>query len=194
MNGTVKIAVVGCGRMGRAFIDAMQADGRYVIAAVSDTSEAARNFARARLPHAAVYPNGDTLFADAGKLGLDAVGLFTLADARPDLIRQALACDLHVLAEKPIATDAQTGWRLVETIEATRASCPVNLFIATHVITTNPRVQSPADRSASTGFRVCHITPGLMPARDRSRSAKQFHDCGRHSPTSHAGTHGRSKN
>ena len=66
MNGTVKIAVVGCGRMGRAFIDAMQADGRYVIAAVSDTSEAARNFARARLPHAAVYPNADTLFADAG--------------------------------------------------------------------------------------------------------------------------------
>ena len=65
MNGTVKIAVVGCGRMGRAFIDAMQADGRYVIAAVSDTSEAARNFARARLPHAAVYPNADTLFADA---------------------------------------------------------------------------------------------------------------------------------
>ena len=77
MNGTVKIAVVGCGRMGRAFIDAMQADGRYVIAAVSDTSEAARNFARARLPHAAVYPNADTLFADAGKLqhGLHVEGL-----------------------------------------------------------------------------------------------------------------------
>lgn len=181
MNGTVKIAVVGCGRMGRAFIDAMQADGRYVIVAVSDTSEAARNFARARLPHAAVYPNADTLFADAGKLGLDAVGLFTLADARPDLIRQALACDLHVLAEKPIATDARTGWRLVETIEVTRRIVAVNLF------NRNAWYHEQILAFIASGqigklaiIRVCHMTPGLMPGEGHGPEGPPFHDCGMH--------------
>lgn len=65
------------------------------------------------------------IFADPS---IDVVGLFTLADARPQQIRQALARCKHVLAEKPIGADVRTEWQLVREIEASERFVAVNLF------------------------------------------------------------------
>lgn len=95
------------------------------IAAVYDISSATRQLARQNVPRAAVYEAPDPIFADPS---IDVVGLFTLADARPQQIRQALARGKHVLAEKPLATDLATEWQLVREIEASDRFVAVNLF------------------------------------------------------------------
>ena len=82
MNRKVKIGVVGYGRMGRGFVNAMQADCRYEICALCDANEATRSLAGISLPGTAVYENTDTMFADAKRLGLDAVGLFRQANGK----------------------------------------------------------------------------------------------------------------
>lgn len=181
MNRKVKIGVVGYGRMGRGFVAAMQADGRYEICALCDANEATRALAACSLPGTAVYDNTDAMFADAKKLGLDAVGLFTLADARPTLIRAALKRKLHILAEKPIAADAQTEWELVEEIEASGRIVAVNLF------NRNAWYHKEILQFIASGqigklaiVRICHMTPGHMPGEGHDPEGPPFHDCGMH--------------
>ena len=181
MNRKVKIGVVGYGRMGRGFVSAMQADGRYEIAALCDANEATRALAACSLPGTSVYESTDAMFADAKRMGLDAVGLFTLADARPELIRQALRKKLHVLAEKPIAADAQTEWQLVEEIEASGRIVAVNLF------NRNAWYHKEILEFIASGqigklavVRICHMTPGHMPGEGHDPEGPPFHDCGMH--------------
>lgn len=181
MSRKVKIGVVGYGRMGRGFVAAMQADGRYEIAALCDANEATRALAACSLPGTAVYADTDAMFADARKLGLDAVGLFTLADARPDLIRAALKRKLHVLAEKPIAADVKTEWALVDEIERSGRIVAVNLF------NRNAWYHQEILDFIGTGqigklaiVRICHMTPGHMPGEGHDPEGPPFHDCGMH--------------
>jgi len=101
--------------MGRGFVAAMQENQLWEISAVYDINPAVRQLARRRVPGAAIYEAPDRIFEDPG---IDVVGLFTLADARPQQIRQALATGKHVLAEKPLGADVGTEWQLVREIEA----------------------------------------------------------------------------
>ena len=86
-----------------------------------------------------------------------------------------------MLAEKPIATDARTGWRLVETIEVTRRIVAVNLF------NRNAWYHEQILAFIASGqigklaiIRVCHMTPGLMPGEGHGPEGLPFHDCGMH--------------
>src|SRR5208283_1818098 len=99
MPQRLRAGILGYGRMGRGFAAAMQESELWDVAAVYDICGPARELARQHLPDAAIYDSPDAIFADST---IDAVGLFTLADARPQQIRQALANHKHVLAEKPI--------------------------------------------------------------------------------------------
>lgn len=78
------------GRMGRGFVAAMLHSDLWEVAAIYDICGQARHLAAQQVPGA--------IFADPTN---DAVGLFTLADARQQQIRHALASRKHVLAEKP---------------------------------------------------------------------------------------------
>src|ERR1043166_326538 len=100
MPGKLRAGILGYGQMGRSFVAAMQDSGLWDIAAVYDICGPARELARKNLPDARIYDRPDPIFADSS---IDAVGLFTLADARPHQIRHALATHNHVLAEKPLA-------------------------------------------------------------------------------------------
>src|ERR1700741_3300435 len=125
MPKKLRAGILGYGRMGRGFVAAMQESELWDVAAVYDISGPARQLARQHVPNAAIYDAPDAIFADAS---IAAVGLFTLADARPQQIRQALATGKHVLAEKPIAADVDTEWQLVREIEASDRFVAVNLF------------------------------------------------------------------
>src|SRR3954449_11108420 len=111
--------------MGRGFVAAMQQSEHWEVAAVYDICSAARQLARQNVPSATIYESSDPIFYDPS---IDAVGLFTLADARPEQIRQALANGKHVLAEKPMGADIATEWQLVREIEASDRFVAVNLF------------------------------------------------------------------
>ena len=178
MAKRLRAGILGYGRMGRGFVAAMQESGLWEIGAVYDTCPPVRELARQQVPGAAIYDRQDPIFADSS---IDVVGLFTLADARPQQIRQALASRKHVLAEKPIGADVATEWDLVHAIEASDRFVAVNLF------NRNAWYHKDIRRFIAEGeigelavIRVCHMTPGHMPLEGHDPEGPPFHDCGMH--------------
>jgi predicted dehydrogenase len=178
MARRLRAGILGYGRMGRAFVAALEQSELWEVSAVYDISSAARQLARQNVPNAAVYEAPDPIFADPS---IDAVGLFTLADARPQQICQALACGKHVLAEKPLAADVATEWQLVREIEAS------NRFVAVNLFNRNAWYHKDIQRFIAEGqigdlavIRICHMTPGHMPMEGHDPEGPPFHDCGMH--------------
>jgi myo-inositol 2-dehydrogenase/D-chiro-inositol 1-dehydrogenase len=178
MQRKLRIGVIGFGRMGRGFVSVMQQDDRYEIVAICDTHPATRELAARTVPTARIVSDPEQIFKDKT---LEAVGLFTLADARPALIRRALKEKLHVLAEKPIAADTKTEWELVKEIEASDRRVAVNLF------NRNAWYHKEMQAFIAEGeigklaiIRVCHMTPGHMPGEGHEPEGPPFHDCGMH--------------
>jgi len=178
MNRKIRMGVIGFGRMGRGFVSVMQLDDRYDVVCICDMDANCRELAARTVPTARIVSSPDQLFADKS---LDAVGLFTLADARPALIRRALKEKLHVLAEKPIAADSATEWELVKEIEASDRHVAVNMF------NRNAWYHKEIQAFIAEGeignlaiIRVCHMTPGHMPGEGHEPEGPPFHDCGMH--------------
>lgn len=179
MSRKLRIGVIGFGRMGRGFVSAMQADDeRYEIVSICDVNAAARELAGRTVPNVNVFATPREVF-DGPKI--DAVGIFTLADARPALLIEALERGLHVMAEKPIAADTDTEWKLVDTIEKSGLLVAVNLF------NRNAWYHRDIQAFIAEGeigdlaiVRVCHMTPGHMPGEGHEPEGPAFHDCGMH--------------
>jgi myo-inositol 2-dehydrogenase/D-chiro-inositol 1-dehydrogenase len=164
--------------MGRGFVAAMQQSDFWEVAAICDTSESSRELAAKSAPGAQILSQSDAIFSDKT---IDVVGLFTLADARPAQIRQALQANKHVIAEKPLAADVATEWQLVKEIEASDRLVAVNLF--------NRNAWYHKDMLAFIAegeigdlaiLRICHMTPGHMPTEGHEPEGPPFHDCGMH--------------
>jgi len=178
MPTRLRAGILGYGRMGRGFVAAMQESDLWDVAAVYDIKTQARQLARRHVPNAKIYDHPDAIFADPS---IQAVGLFTLADARPQQIRQALASRKHVLAEKPIAADIATEWQLVREIEAS------DLFVAVNLFNRNAWYHKDIQQFIAKGeigdlavIRICHMTPGHMPLEGHDPEGPPFHDCGMH--------------
>jgi predicted dehydrogenase len=174
----IRVGVIGFGRMGRGFVSVMQQDERWEIVSIADAHPDARDLARRTVPHAKVFDDADRVLSDRS---LHVAGLFTLADARPAMIRKALASQLHVIAEKPIASDAATEWALVDEIEKSGQLVAVNLF------NRNAWYHKEIQAFIAEGeigelaiVRVCHMTPGHMPGEGHEPEGPPFHDCGMH--------------
>jgi len=164
--------------MGRGFAAAMLESELWEVAAVYDINAQARELAQKQVPNAAIYDAPNAIFCDKS---IDAVGLFTLADARPEQIRQALANRKHVLAEKPIGADVNTEWKMVKEIEASDRLVAVNLF------NRNAWYHKDIQQFMEDGeigdlavIRICHMTPGHMPLEGHDPEGPPFHDCGMH--------------
>ncbi|HUO13965.1 MAG TPA: Gfo/Idh/MocA family oxidoreductase [Verrucomicrobiae bacterium] len=178
MPSKLRAGILGYGRMGRAFVAAMQENELWEVAAIYDIKAPTRQLARQSVPGAKIYDRPDPIFSDPT---LDVVGLFTLADARPAQIRQALATRKHVLAEKPLAPDVDTEWELVREIEASDCFVAVNLF------NRNAWYHKEIQQFVADGeigelavIRICHMTPGHMPLEGHDPEGPPFHDCGMH--------------
>ena len=178
MPKKLRAGILGYGRMGREFVAAMQGNELWDVAAVYDICGRTRQLARQQIPGAAIHDTPDAIFGDAS---IDAVGLFTLADARPQQIRQALAHRKHVLAEKPIGPDVATEWQLVREIETSDRLVAVNLF------NRNAWYHKDIQKFIAAGeigdlavIRICHMTPGHMPLEGHDPEGPPFHDCGMH--------------
>lgn len=178
MERRFRIGIIGFGRMGRGFVSEMLRSDVWEVAYICDGWAPSRDTARRTVPGAVVVSNPDAVFKDKK---LDAVGLFTLADERPALIQRALKQKLHIIAEKPLAPDPVTEWKLVKLIEASKRLVAVNIF--------NRNAWYHQDiinfiRSGEIGdlaiIRVCHMTPGHMPTEGHEPEGPPFHDCGMH--------------
>lgn len=178
MARKLRAGILGYGRMGRGFVAALQESELWEVVAIYDVCGATRELARRNVPGAAIYNAPEPIFADPS---IDAVGLFTLADARPQQIREALRTHKHVLAEKPLGADVETEWQLVHEIEASDRFLAVNLF------NRNAWYHKEILRFIEDGeigdlaiIRICHMTPGHMPLEGHDPEGPPFHDCGMH--------------
>src|SRR3984957_2838561 len=178
MKRRIRIGVIGFGRMGRGFVSVLQQDNRWEIASICDSHAAARSLAHRTVVSARIESDADRVLDDKS---LDAVGLFTLADARPGMIRLALKNKLHILAEKPLAPDAKTEWKLVKEIEASDQLVALNLFNRNAWY--HKEIQEFIARGGIGKWaitRVCHMTPGHCPGEGHEPEGPPFHDCGMH--------------
>ncbi|MCL2641269.1 MAG: Gfo/Idh/MocA family oxidoreductase [Phycisphaerales bacterium] len=173
-----RIGVVGFGRMGRGFVAAMLENPVWEVAAICDVDPLSRSEAKQIVPTAKIADEPEAIFTDES---LEVVGLFTLADSRPAMIRRALAENKHIIAEKPIAADIKTEWELVKEIEASDRLVAVNLF------NRNAWYHKEIQQYIADGvigelgiIRVCHMTPGHLPTEGHEPEGPPFHDCGMH--------------
>lgn len=178
MHRQIRVGVVGFGRMGRGFVSAMQASNDWDIAAICDANKPARETASRTVPTAHILSKPEAILTDPT---IDAVGLFTLADARPAQISLALKHGKHILAEKPLAADAATERRLLRQIEASDRLVAVNIFNRNAWYHKELLAFIAEGEIGRLGIiRVCHMTPGHMPGEGHEPEGPPFHDCGMH--------------
>ena len=77
----IKVGIIGFGRMGRFYWEAMRKSGRWEIAYICDTDPTTRELAKKISPESRVVENDQKIFEDES---VQVVGLFTLADSRLD--------------------------------------------------------------------------------------------------------------
>jgi myo-inositol 2-dehydrogenase / D-chiro-inositol 1-dehydrogenase len=115
----IRYGIVGCGSMGREHIENIRALGGGVVAAIADPTAASREQA------AALLDGNVKLFEHHGELlksGLcDAVIVASPNFTHIDVMRDALATDLHLLCEKPLVTTMADGVDLLERAKGRKA-------------------------------------------------------------------------
>jgi myo-inositol 2-dehydrogenase/D-chiro-inositol 1-dehydrogenase len=103
MSDTVRIGVVGLGRLGRRHAEnlAFRVEGAHLAAAASPIAEE-RDWAEKALNGVATYPGLPELLDHPG---LDAVWLVTPTSLHADQVIQSVRAGKHVFCEKPLALD-----------------------------------------------------------------------------------------
>jgi predicted dehydrogenase len=115
----IRYGIIGCGSMGREHIENIRALGSGPVTAVADPTLSSREAAASLL-------GGDVrLFADHRELLAsrlcDAVVIASPNFTHVQVMRDALATDLHILVEKPLVTRIDDGLDLVRLEEQRRA-------------------------------------------------------------------------
>ncbi len=174
----IRIGIIGFGRMGEKYLNALMANGKWDVAYICDVSPGAREYAHGICPEAIVTDDSDQVMNDPS---VDVVGLFTLADSRYHLIRKAFEKGKHIMAEKPIADTPEHEEELVSLSESGSLITTVNLYLRNSWY--HNRIRD-FIRSGEIGdlaiIRICHMTPGLAPGEGHEYEGPAFHDCGMH--------------
>lgn len=174
----IKVGLIGFGRMGGFYLEEMQKSGNWDIVYICDVSPASRELAQRLSPRSKVISDEQIIFNDPE---IQAVGLFALADSRPEQIQKAIASGKHVIAEKPIADTVEKEWQTVALAEKAKIFSTVNLYLRNswyHNTIKDFIAQGEIGELAI--IRVCHMTPGLAPGEGHEYEGPAFHDCGMH--------------
>jgi myo-inositol 2-dehydrogenase/D-chiro-inositol 1-dehydrogenase len=115
----IRYGVIGCGSMGREHIENIKAMPGTEVTAIADTDAGSRAQALALLDRAPqVFEHyQDLLDSDL----CDAVVVATPNFTHVEVLRQALATKLHILAEKPLCTRVQDCHELVQLAQGRQA-------------------------------------------------------------------------
>jgi len=173
-----RIGVIGLGSMGSGYARVLAASPRWDLAWACDLRAERLEWVKGLNSGIKTTQDADELLRDPS---LDVVGIFTLADVRPRILRAALQAGKHVIAEKPIAGTVAEEEALLDTIEASPRLVAVNLFNRNawyhHEIQAFIREGEIGDVAV---ISVSHQTAGLMPTEGHAPEGPPFHDCGMH--------------
>ena len=109
----VRVAIIGCGQMGRWHLDAYQRNPAVDVVAFADTSRAAAERFAALAGGRAYGSHRELLAAEQ----IDGVSVCVVPAAHREVVTDAVAAGAHVLCEKPLATslsDARAMARAAE--------------------------------------------------------------------------------
>jgi predicted dehydrogenase len=116
----MRVAILGCGRMGRLHIERLTTDGRGTAVALFDSDFATADQLRTDLiPNAQVFTNFEDLIRHAS---VDAAIIGTPTSLHFEHIRRCRSAGWHVLCEKPLADRRE---HLLTLIEESRGAGPV---------------------------------------------------------------------
>lgn len=122
----IHIGIVGCGVIGNRLAEAIDSHDRYALAGACDLdADRAATLAAAHGTERTVTTTDHETLVEID--GLDAVYVGVPPLAHRDVVADALAAGRHVICEKPIAADAETGRELVALAEETDRVTAVNL-------------------------------------------------------------------
>jgi len=108
----IRYGIIGCGSMGREHIENIRAMGGAVVTAVSDPHAGSRDAASAMLEgHVELFERHQDLLA-SGRC--DAVVVASPNHTHIEVMRDALATDLHILCEKPLVTRIADGVEMID--------------------------------------------------------------------------------
>ena len=174
----IKVGLIGFGRMGNFYFQAMQKSGKWDIAYICDKSTETRDNAKRLSPSSKIVSDEQVIFEDPE---VEVVGLFALADSRKAQIKKAVQYGKHIMSEKPIADTAEKEWEVVRITEGSSSLSTVNLYLR------NSWYHNEIKKFIEEGeigelaiIRVCHMTPGLAPGEGHEYEGPSFHDCGMH--------------
>jgi myo-inositol 2-dehydrogenase/D-chiro-inositol 1-dehydrogenase len=174
----LKAGIIGFGRMGQKYGKEIMNHPLLELAYICDNCAEAREIALRIFPDVKIIDNEDLIFDNPT---IDIVGLFALADSRPEQIRKAIRVGKHILAEKPVADDIRTEWALLKEVEDSGLMVAVNLFNrnAWYHKTIIDFIRS-GEIGDLAIVRIAHMTPGHMPQEGHTPEGPAFHDCGMH--------------
>jgi len=178
MAQTIKVGIIGFGRMGRFYVEEMQKSNRWNIVYVCDNNSESREAAKKILPRTKVVAEEQIIFEDPE---VQVVGLFALANSRKSQIEKAIKFKKHIISEKPISDTIENEWEIVRMIENSDVLSTVNLYLRNswyHNTIKSFIKQGEIGELAI--IRVCHLTPGLAPGEGHEYEGPSFHDCGMH--------------
>ena len=119
MTTRIRYGIIGCGSMGREHIENINALDATEVTAIVDTDAGSR---AAAIALCAAPPEVFDTPAELYASGLcDAVVIATPNFTHAELLRPALATDLHILIEKPLCTTIADGLDVVERAKGRRA-------------------------------------------------------------------------
>lgn len=98
---TLRYGIIGAGSMGREHIENIKVMGGAEVTAIADPHQPSQEAARALAPSAKIFTDHRALL-ESGLV--DAVVIATPNDTHVDVLRDALATDIAVFVEKPLAT------------------------------------------------------------------------------------------
>ena len=101
---TLRYGIIGAGSMGREHIENIKVMGGAEVTAISDPHAPSQEAALALAPGAKLFSDHRALL-DSGLV--DAVVIATPNDTHVDVLRDALATDISVFVEKPLATKVE---------------------------------------------------------------------------------------
>ncbi len=177
-NSRIRVGLIGFGRMGQFYWDAMQKSGEWDIVYICDTNPDTRKLAQSVSPNSLIIEDAQQIFEDES---IQVVGLFTLANSRLEQIRKAIQYKKHIISEKPIADTLENERTVVDLIERSSIFSTVNLYLR------NSWYHNLMKEYINNGeigelaiIRICHMTPGLAPGEGHEYEGPAFHDCGMH--------------
>jgi len=174
----ITVALIGFGRMGGFFLDALLASGEWNVKYICARRQSTLDIAAKACPSAVVTSDQELIWNDPE---VEVVVLCALADSRLEMVRRAVASGKKIISEKPVADSVENEWEAVRLVEESSTLAVVDHFLRMSWYHNAIRDFVASGQIGQLAVINCsHMTPGLSPEEGHVFEGPAFHDGGMH--------------